>query len=139
MLHVTLSEGGDSQGGVHLDKATRQRLLQALADVLEPWRAREDLVELRELLGVRRQRGRRRTQRTVNREHGIAFAAYELTAGRGMRVAEAVKQIAAEAHVDEKTVRRAMDRWAMVERTVRLAHEHFPNARIDYSSMLDAK
>lgn len=40
--------------------------------VLKAWRAREDLPELRGLLGVRARRGRRRKQLTVDREGRIA-------------------------------------------------------------------
>lgn len=40
--------------------------------VLKAWRAREDLPELRGLLGVRARRGRRRKQLTVDREGMIA-------------------------------------------------------------------
>lgn len=117
----------------------KMALRQKMQKVLDPWRENEDIDELRLLLGVKQTKGRRRTQRTVNREYGVAFATYELME-RGKTAASAVRQIAVEASVDEKTVRRCMDKWANAQAVVKVAHQLHPGrAILDYSDLLNTK
>jgi hypothetical protein len=101
--------------------------------IVDAWNAREDVAELKAALGLNSSRGRRRTQRTVDREYGIAFAAFELQA-RGDPLA--IQRVAAETSTDEKHVRRCMDRWPVAETVVTSVREHVPGARIDYRGML---
>lgn len=113
--------------------AERAAAHEEILQILAAWKAREDLNELRQLLGVAPVRGRRRTQHTVNREERIAYSAYMLKAEGDE---DAIEKVATAASVDPKTVRRAMDRWANTESLVKMVRKEFPDARFDVATML---
>ena len=88
-----------------LNDEGRARLRREITEILAAWKAREDLDELRELLGVKG-KSSHRAQRSVNREFGMAIAC-DLE-GR------ATKDVARDFHVEPRTVERARQTWRPV-------------------------
>jgi hypothetical protein len=113
-----------------IDKAQRLELRTLVNEVLLPWEASEDIGALQAMLGVS-SRGRRRSQKTVNFEWDLAFAVAEHEA-RG--TVSPIEIIAAEAEIDEKTVRRAVKKWPSVRKVVgALREEPSSFSQINYT------
>lgn len=113
--------------------AARQTLREEAIEILRAWDENEDIEQLRERLGLKPKRGRRRTQRTVNQEFAIAYAYAEHQA---RRTHDARGTVAEEFSVDVRTVDRAFESWGhVVLPVIRIAREHFPGSQLDYSNL----
>jgi hypothetical protein len=94
----------------------RARVQAECRELLGIWVAREDLEELRELVGLKHsKRNRRRTHRQANRELAMAFAYAQAYWGPTERPsAEAVKlQIMQKFSCSRSTLERALSNWEM--------------------------
>lgn len=111
--------------------------IEEIRQILQAWEDREDIGELRELLGLEHQgaKGRRRTKKTAARRFAMAFA---LAEHRARQTPNAADLVAAEFNADARTVERAFKEWRpRVEAVVSAVREQHPGARIDYSYLLN--
>lgn len=107
-------------------ESQRIEVRSKIEPILAMWEQSEDIEMLRSELGVaKRGQGRKRTQATVNFECDLAFAVAEHEA-RGTPLP--IEFVAAEAQVDERTVKNAVKRWPSIRRVVELARAPNPHA-----------
>lgn len=133
ILYTLRSAGGPGDAAV-VNAVERAELIKQLEPIVEGWNAREDLADLHTALGLNQPKRRRRTQRTVAFEYGLAWALAEHEFRGTPNPAEVV---AREAHVDPKTVRRAATKWPQVKQLPAIARGGRNIAEIDYSDMLN--
>jgi hypothetical protein len=91
----------------------RAKMLERVKDIVARWESSEDVDELRNLLGLRGARGRRRTQLAVNREFAMAYAYAE---HRRRATPDALDVVALEFAASTREVQRAAENWSPVIR-----------------------
>ena len=110
--------------------------LNEVTAIIRRWEKNESLDDLRDTLGLKGPLGRRRTQRTVNREFAIAFA-YAEHRRHGGTSGSARASVAHEFAVSEREVDRADENWGpLVKSIMSVTTEHVgEHGRIDYSAL----
>ncbi|HEX7080053.1 MAG TPA: helix-turn-helix domain-containing protein [Gammaproteobacteria bacterium] len=107
-----------------------RRQLHEVETILDVWDEREDLDELRTLLGLNSQgRGRRRKMRTAVRESRMAMM---VAAGVD------VDAVAEKFRVDRRTVERAVDEWGEYAERV-LSRQRRRGFKLDVERLADKK
>lgn len=116
------------------DHGPRNDLLKEIHAIVDGvWYAREDIAELRDVLGLAPRPGRRRTHRAAQRQMAMAIAHAEHTA-RG--TPDPVSYVGAEFGASQKTVRRAIENFGETATHVVTATRLATGGRnIDYSDL----